>query len=252
MSLLDYTNLDYSPQMITPLDSFYFDEFPTEAELICFDPLPPSLFDFDFDFNVPLFPLPPPPIEYHQPPLHPPAPNPYPYYYYDDNNNNNNNNEFVPKRQKLEHVPSFEGDNNSYSNCHQKCAHFCNGGVGKEVTAQSKAARERRRKITEKTQELGKLVPGGTKMNTAHMFQAASNYVKFLQAQLALLNFLNSLPQENDQAAKPNNLSILGSQLIQEKLYSKEKCLVPVDFLPILKRHLDPSISKHIDELLMH
>lgn len=58
------------------------------------------------------------------------------------------------------------------------------------LSAQSIAARERRRKITEKTQELGKLIPGGNKMNTAEMFHSASNYVKFLQAQVSLLQFM--------------------------------------------------------------
>lgn len=67
---------------------------------------------------------------------------------------------------------------------------------GKEertVSAQSVAARERRRKITEKTQELGKLVPGGPKMNTAEMLHAASKYVKFLQAQVQMLQLINTL-----------------------------------------------------------
>lgn len=58
------------------------------------------------------------------------------------------------------------------------------------LSAQSIAARERRRKITEKTQELGKLIPGGNKLNTAEMFQSASKYVKFLQAQVSLLQLM--------------------------------------------------------------
>ena len=60
----------------------------------------------------------------------------------------------------------------------------------KVVSPQSIAARERRRKTTEKTQELGKLIPGGSKMTTAEMFQAASKYVKFLQAQVAVLKVI--------------------------------------------------------------
>ena len=69
--------------------------------------------------------------------------------------------------------------------------------VGKKVeersaSAQSVAARERRRKITEKTQELGKLVPGGSKMNTAEMLTAAYNYIKFLQAQMGIFEFMGS------------------------------------------------------------
>lgn len=61
------------------------------------------------------------------------------------------------------------------------------------VSAQSMAARQRRRKISEKTQELGKLIPGGQKMNTAEMLQAASKYVKFLQAQVGILEFMGSI-----------------------------------------------------------
>lgn len=64
------------------------------------------------------------------------------------------------------------------------------GGV---LSAQSIAARERRRRITEKTQELGKLIPGGNKMNTAEMFQSASNYVKFLQSQVSILQLMASI-----------------------------------------------------------
>lgn len=60
------------------------------------------------------------------------------------------------------------------------------------LSAQSVAARLRRRKITEKTQELGKLIPGGQKMNTAEMFQAASKYIKFLQAQVGMLELMGS------------------------------------------------------------
>ncbi|GKG16479.1 Myc-type, basic helix-loop-helix domain-containing protein, partial [Tanacetum coccineum] len=52
----------------------------------------------------------------------------------------------------------------------------------RSLSAQSLAARARRRKISEKTQEFGKLIPGGQKMNTAEMFQADFKYVMFLQA----------------------------------------------------------------------
>ena len=66
-------------------------------------------------------------------------------------------------------------------------------GCRESLSAQSIAARQRRRKITEKTQELGKLIPGGNKMNTAEMFQAAFKYVKYLQAQVAILQLMGSL-----------------------------------------------------------
>lgn len=69
----------------------------------------------------------------------------------------------------------------------------CEKKVGERtISSQSIAARERRRKITEKTQELGKLVPGGPKMNTAEMLHAAANYVKFLQAQVGMLQLMET------------------------------------------------------------
>ncbi|XP_047181520.1 transcription factor bHLH52-like [Vigna umbellata] len=63
----------------------------------------------------------------------------------------------------------------------------------KTISPQSLAARERRRRISEKTQQLGKLVPGGPKMNTAEMLHAAAKYVKYLQAQVNLLELTKSL-----------------------------------------------------------
>lgn len=62
----------------------------------------------------------------------------------------------------------------------------------RSISTQSIAARERRRKITEKTQELGKLVPSGPKMNTAEMLSAAANYVRFLQAQVGMLQVMET------------------------------------------------------------
>ncbi|KAK4364814.1 hypothetical protein RND71_016172 [Anisodus tanguticus] len=62
----------------------------------------------------------------------------------------------------------------------------------KKMSAQSIMARQRRKKITEKTQELGKLIPGGHRMNTAEMLQATFKYIKFLQAQAGLLEFMGS------------------------------------------------------------
>ncbi|KAJ8436326.1 hypothetical protein Cgig2_005250 [Carnegiea gigantea] len=113
----------------------------------------------------------------------------------------------------------------------------------KAVSAQSRAARERRRKITEKTQELGKLVPGGSKMNTAEMLQAAFKYVKFLQAQLGILQSMKTLTEKSDKKVNLDSLPLLASSLVQEKLYTKEKCLVPLDFLPIFEEHCNFDIN---------
>ncbi|KAI4312483.1 hypothetical protein MLD38_037289 [Melastoma candidum] len=128
------------------------------------------------------------------------------------------------------------------------------------LSAQSMAARERRRRITEKTTELGRLIPGGRKMTTAEMLQAAHKYIRFLQAQVGMLQLicLNvdevkptgtfsfskniddrsncshcsrktklQVKEEVPRCRSVGNIgTLLGSQRIQEKLYAEEKCLV--------------------------
>ncbi|KAK9026067.1 hypothetical protein V6N11_038915 [Hibiscus sabdariffa] len=117
------------------------------------------------------------------------------------------------------------------------------------VSLQSIAARERRRKITKKTQELGKLVPGGNKMNTAEMLQAAFKYVKYLQAQLGILQLMDSLP-ENEKTSCEENMQIVASPKVQEKLYVEDKCLVPKDVVLSLTRLSKPPLSCELSRLL--
>ncbi|KAF3333750.1 Transcription factor bHLH52 [Carex littledalei] len=62
----------------------------------------------------------------------------------------------------------------------------------KSVSAQNVAARARRKKISGKTQELVKLIPGGTRMTTNEMLLAAYKYVKFLEAQTSILAMMDS------------------------------------------------------------
>ncbi|XP_050371064.1 transcription factor bHLH52-like [Argentina anserina] len=128
-----------------------------------------------------------------------------------------------------------------------------NGGVS--LSPQSIAARERRRKITEKTGELGRLVPSGSKMNTAEMLQAAHKYIKFLKAQVSMLKFMDSVQVKKGQwLQNPEGLQVLASPIVQEKLYSEEKCLVSRDFVETLANNQDiqsnPLLKDYIAKLL--
>ncbi|KDP41721.1 hypothetical protein JCGZ_16128 [Jatropha curcas] len=65
---------------------------------------------------------------------------------------------------------------------------------------QSVAARHRRERISERIRILQRLVPGGTKMDTASMLDEAIHYVKFLKTQVQSL--------ERAQANRPSSAGI--------------------------------------------
>ncbi|EOA38793.1 hypothetical protein CARUB_v10011063mg, partial [Capsella rubella] len=124
-----------------------------------------------------------------------------------------------------------------------------------EVSAQSVAARKRRRRITEKTQELGKLIPGSQKHNTAEMFHAAAKYVKFLQAQIEILQLKQTKMQTWESSKVEREMQfLLASQEIQEKLSTEEVCVVPKEMVQVLKAEgcilRNPRISRDLNKLL--
>ncbi|KAM0911132.1 hypothetical protein ACQ4PT_013685 [Festuca glaucescens] len=99
---------------------------------------------------------------------------------------------------------------------------------GNNGSSQSAAARERRRRISEKTAELSRLIPGAHRLNTAEMLQEATRHVKLLQAQVGMLALLQTLQEENVPAMaqeKMHDLLIRGG--VQERLAAEGKCLVP-------------------------
>nr|QOJ43694.1 bHLH transcription factor [Dracaena cambodiana] len=131
-------------------------------------------------------------------------------------------------------------------------AAMCNGEKkaaigGRGLLAQSVAARERRKRISEKTQELGRLIPGGNKMNTAEMLQAAFKYVKFLQAQVGILGLMSTVQNGHDSTEVAEGLELLlNSKILQEKLSTEEKCVVPKEMVASLAKDTEIGVSPFI------
>ncbi|KAH0456326.1 hypothetical protein IEQ34_014233 [Dendrobium chrysotoxum] len=110
--------------------------------------------------------------------------------------------------------------------------------VHQSISPQSVAARERRKKITAKTQELGRLIPRGEKMSTADMLVAAHKYVRFLQAEASVLQYMNDQKVSRGEGEELLQV-LLASPKIQERLSSEGKCLVPKDMV-------DDLVAEHL------
>ncbi|EEF46320.1 DNA binding protein, putative [Ricinus communis] len=69
---------------------------------------------------------------------------------------------------------------------------------------QTVAARQRRERISERIRVLQRLVPGGSKMDTASMLDEAANYLKFLRSQVKALENLGHKLEVN---SPPTNIA---------------------------------------------
>ncbi|XP_010524482.1 PREDICTED: transcription factor bHLH117 [Tarenaya hassleriana] len=95
-------------------------------------------------------------------------------------------------------------------------------------TTQNNTARDRRRKIAEKTRSLEKLMPWEKKMDRATLLEEAHKYIKFLQAQIAVLRWM-PLEAVFSGAGGLNRQQVLqvmaSSSRVQTTLYTRGCCV---------------------------
>lgn len=119
------------------------------------------------------------------------------------------------------------------------------------VMPQSKLARRRRQKLSEKTQSLQRLMPWDTKMDMATMMEEAHKYITFLQAQLKALQTMPSTSSSSTSSSSSANYEfgglerltrnqvlrvLLNSRVAQTVLYSKGCCVVSAEQLDLLQK----------------
>jgi hypothetical protein len=153
------------------------------------------------------------------------------------------------KRARVESVTS---DPQTLDSIVQSC-YYLNRPV---VIPQSKLARRRRQKLSEKMQGLQKLMPWDTKMDMSTMLEEAHKYVKYLQAQLKALQ---SMPPHSSRAFPSAQISyggvfgyleqltrsqilqvLVNSPVTQNVLYSHGFCVFSFEQL----RDVDPALQR--------
>ncbi|CAD6201776.1 unnamed protein product [Miscanthus lutarioriparius] len=110
-------------------------------------------------------------------------------------------------------------------------------GGGACQSVQKSAARQRRKRISEKTAELARLIPGAHKLNTAEMLEEAARHVKLLQAQVGVLALMRAAGSSEEEEKMPSPMAqermhaLLACGSVQERLAAEGKCLVPTSLV---------------------